>query len=339
MDNAMGASARQRRTNLRKGRLHGIFYPEKIKSALWSLFRGVLIIGISFVILYPILMKISIAFKDRVDLYNSTVVWIPQHFTLENFRLVLKVMEYHKVLLNSILLSGSTMILQTISCALAGYGFAKLKFKGSNLLFACVIFTILVPPQTIMIPTYLHYKNFDIFGMIELITGRPGIKLIDTYWPFVISSMTAMGLKTGLYIYIFRQFFRGLPKEIEEAAYVDGAGVLATFWKIMLPNAVPAIVTVMLFSFVWQWNDVYYTTMYLNNAEVMSIKLSTVATSIGSYLSIKAGISANTGQVDPFYLSMLVNTCVLVAILPLIILYIFVQKHFVESVERTGLVG
>lgn len=312
---------------------------KKMTDLVWSFFRAVIIFGVSFIIMYPILLKVSIAFKDKIDIYNSTVVWIPQHFTLENLILVFRMMEYPKVLLNSVLLSGGTMILQTFSCALAGYGFAKLKFKGSNILFFGVIFTILVPPQTIMIPTYLNYKDFDVFGIIHLLTGKPGINLIDTYWPFIISSMTGMGLKTGLYVYIFRQFFRGLPREIEEAALVDGSGVFGTFSKIMLPNAVPALVTVMLFSFVWQWNDTYYTTMFLNSADVMSIKLSTVAPSIGSYLSLKAGIAANTGQVDPFYLSMLVNTCVLVTIAPLIILYIFVQRHFVESVERTGLVG
>jgi multiple sugar transport system permease protein len=309
------------------------------KEWLWKLVRSILLIGISFVILYPILLKLSIAFKHQKDIYNSTVVWIPKHFTLDNFSLVLQVIDYPKVLLTSVLLSGSVMLLQMISCALAGYGFAKLKFRGSNLLFAFVIFTILVPPQTIMVPTYALYKNFDLFGIFELITGRPGVNLIDTYWPFIISSILAMGLKTGLFIYIFRQFFRGIPKEIEEAAYIDGAGVLATFFRVMLPNAIPAIVTVMLFAFVWQWNDTYFTSLILTDPNLMSVKVSTVAGRIISYLAIETGIATNTGNVDPFYLSMLSNTLMLLAILPLVVMYFFAQKQFVESVERTGIVG
>src|SRR5690606_31835267 len=138
------------------------------------------------------------------------------------------------------------------------------------------IFTILVPPQTIMLPTYLQFRNFDFFGIASLFGGQP-LNLIDTYAPFYISALFGMGLKTGLYVYIFRQFFRGIPKDIEEAALVDGAGVFTTFVRIILPSAVPALITVMLFSFVWQWNDSFYTTMFLNNPKVLSVMMSSVA--------------------------------------------------------------
>lgn len=318
-------------------KLISMFHIEKIKRFAMILFRAVLIIGLSFVILYPIFLKISIAFKHRVDLYDPTVVLIPRNFTLENFKFVIETMNYFRTLLNTFLLSSGTMLLTTISCALAGYGFARFKFRGNNLLFALVILTILVPPQTVMVPTYLQYRNFDVFGIIGLFNGGEGINLLGTYWPFFISSITGMGLKAGLFIFIFRQFFKSFPDEIEEAALVDGAGVIKTFYKIMLPNAVPAIITVMLFSFVWQWNDSYFTTMFLESADVLSLKLQTVGSNIAHRLSTAAG--GGVGAVDPSYVSMLVNTAVLLAILPLIILYLFVQRHFVESVERTGIVG
>ncbi|MEK3887932.1 carbohydrate ABC transporter permease [Bacillus sp. FSL K6-3431] len=308
---------------------------EKLKNWAWVIVRSVLIIGLSFVILYPILLKVSIAFKQRMDLYDPTIVYIPRNFTLENFKYVLETMDYFKVLLNSFLLSGGTMLLTTLACAVVGYGFARFKFKGSNILFALVILTILVPPQTIMVPTYLQYRNFDIFGIIGLFNDGKGIKLIGTYWPFIISSITAMGLKAGLFIFIFRQFFKGVPKEIEEAALVDGAGVFKIFIKIMLPNAVPAMITVMLFSFVWQWNDIYFTTMFLEQASVLSSQLQIAGSTIAYNLSTAGG----QGATDPSYLSMLVNTSVLLSILPLIIMYMFVQRHFVESVERAGIVG
>lgn len=314
------------------------YWVEFVKKWIWVIVRFVLIFGISFVILYPILLKLSIAFKSMDDLYDSTVIWVPKAFTLDNFKLVFKAMNYPRVLLNTLFLSSAVMLLQTITCVLAGYGFARVKFKGSGLLFGAVVFTILVPPNTIMIPLYLNFKNFDLFGVIELISGQSA-NLINSYWPFIISAVLGMGVKTGLYVYIFRQFFKGIPREIEEAAYVDGAGYFSTFSRVILPNAIPSMVTVMLFSFVWQWNDSFFTNMYLNEPKVMSSMMSSSGYAIATYLS--GGEQAATASYvqDPFFMSMMMNTSVLMAILPLIILYVFVQRHFVESVERSGLVG
>lgn len=303
------------------------------KKWLWSFARLVLIVGLSFVILYPILQKISTAIKDKADLYSPIVVWIPEHFSLDNFRQVISIMDYWSTLGNTFVLSAVTTLLTAISCALAGYGFARLKFRGSNLLFIGVMLTILVPPTTILIPLYLNLKDFTLLGLIPLLTGK-SVNLLNSYWPFILTSLTANSMKAGLYIFIFRQFYRGIPKEIEEAAYIDGASVSRTFTRIILPNATPAIVTVLLFSFVWQWNDSFFTTTYLTTSKVMSIQLGSLPYNLG----IKLG-DGSTSQVDPFYLSMVQDTGILLAILPLIIIYIFVQRYFVESIERTGLVG
>lgn len=303
------------------------------KKWTWVIVRFVLITGLAFVILYPILKKFSTAIKDRSDLYSPIVVWIPENFSLENFAHAIRIMDYWQTLLNTFYLAGMTTVLTAISCALAGYGFARLKFKGSNILFACVILTILVPPTTILIPMYLNLREFSLLGLIPLFTGGKSLNLLNTYWPFILTSLTAVSFKAGLFIFIFRQFFRGIPKEVEEAAYVDGANVTKTFTHIMLPNAIPAIMTVCLFSFVWQWNDSFYTTTYLTSSKVMSTQLSSLPHNLQSQLT--AGLS----QEDPFYLSMVQDTGILLAILPLIIIYLFVQRYFVESVERTGVVG
>ncbi|WP_441894447.1 carbohydrate ABC transporter permease [Paenibacillus sp. YAF4_2] len=305
---------------------------ESWKRWLWSFVRLVLIAGLSFVILYPIIQKISTAIKAKTDLYSPIVVWIPEHYSLENFKNAISIMDYWKTLLNTFTLSATTTILTALSCALAGYAFARLKFRGSNLLFAGVILTIMVPPTTILIPMYLNLKDFSLMGLIPLITGKP-VNLLNSYWPFILTSITANSLKAGLYIFIFRQFFRGIPREVEEAAYMDGASVGQTFLRIMLPNAIPSIITVLLFSFVWQWNDSFFTTTYLTSSNVMSTQLS----SLPYNLSIVLGNDASAK--DPFYLSMVQDTGILLAILPLIIMYLFVQRYFVESIERTGLVG
>lgn len=306
---------------------------EQWKKWIWSFVRFALIAGLSFVIIYPILQKISTAIKDKGDLYSPIVIWIPEQFTLDNFKNAIQIMDYWQALLNTFTLSAVTTLLTAVSCALAGYGFARLKFKGSNLLFAGVILTILVPPITILIPVYLNLKDFNLLGLIPLITGK-SINLLNTYWPFILTSATANSLKAGLYIFIFRQFFRGIPKEVEEAAYIDGAGVGKTFYRIMLPNAIPSIVTVLLFSFVWQWNDSFFTTTYLTSSKVMSTQLA----SLPYNLSIMLQDGANS-KPDPFYLSMVQDTGILLAILPLILIYLFVQRYFVESIERTGIVG
>ncbi|MFC4098215.1 carbohydrate ABC transporter permease [Paenibacillus xanthanilyticus] len=306
---------------------------ESWKRGLWSFVRLALIVGLSFVILYPILQKISTAIKDKTDLYSPIVVWIPANYTLDNFKQAISIMDYWHTLLNTFVLSSSTTILTAASCALAGYGFARLKFRGSGLLFGGVVLTIMVPPTTILIPIYLNLKDFTLMGIIPLLTGK-SLNLLNTYWPFILTSITANSLKAGLYIFIFRQFFRGIPKEVEEAAYMDGAGVGQTFLRIMLPNAVPAIVTVTLFSFVWQWNDSFFTTTYLTSSKVMSTQLSSLPYNLSIFLS-----DGENSKADPFYMSMVQDTGILLAILPLIILYLFVQRYFVESIERTGLVG
>ncbi|MBU5348288.1 carbohydrate ABC transporter permease [Paenibacillus lautus] len=305
---------------------------ENWKRWLWSFIRLTLIAGLSFVILYPILQKISTAIKDKADLYSPVVVWIPENFTMSNFLDAIRIMDYWETLFNTFALSATTTVLTAASCALAGYGFARLKFKGSQLLFACVVLTILVPPTTILIPIYLNLKDFTLMGLIPLITGK-SVNLLNSYWPFILTSLTANSLKAGLYIFIFRQFFRGIPKEVEEAAYIDGAGVGTTFTRIMMPNAIPAIITTTLFSFVWQWNDSFYTTTYLTSSKVMSTQLS----SLPYNLSIMLG--GDPSKEDPFYLSMVQDTGILLAILPLIVIYLFVQRYFVESIERTGIVG
>lgn len=311
---------------------------EKQKLLLWVIARAVLIIGISYVILYPILLKLAVAFKSKDDIYNPNIVWLPHHLTLGNLKLAYQIMNYPATLWNTFLLSGSTMIMQTAAAALAGYGFARLSFRGSKLLFIMVVVTILIPPQTLMVPLYLHFKEFDVLGLVHLFTGKEGLNLINTYWPSIITSITANGLKSGLYIYIFRQFFKGMPNEIEEAALIDGCGVFKTFYRVMLPNAVPSLVTVMLFAFVWQWNDTFMTSTFMNQSHVMSVEITLLGNNANKALAAIIGSDTNA-RMDPYYISMIVDTGILLAIAPLIILYLFVQRFFVESVERTGVVG
>lgn len=220
------------------------------KGFILLLFRLVIIVGISYVILGPVIGIISSSFFSDADNYNPMVYLIPQEPTLGRYELAMKYLKYGKTLINSLLYSVSLMAIQVFVCSMVGYGFARYKFPGKNILFACVVIMIVIPTNTIMLPLYMTFAKFDVLGILKLIKGS-AVNLLSTPIPMYIMTLFGCGLRSGLYIYIFNQFFRGLPKEIEEAAFVDGAGTWYTYFRIMLMNALPSVVTVAIFSMVW----------------------------------------------------------------------------------------
>ena len=309
--------------------------PVKIGRLFWNIIRSVIIIGISYYILYPIFIKFSLAFMSKEDLYDITVRLIPRNFTLDNIRLVFTQLDYFTSLSNTTLLSVMTTVLQLISCLLVGYGFARFDFWGKKVFFGIVILTLLIPPQVLITPMYMRFRFFDIFGIFNIFTKTGGFNLLNTPWPFILSAITCMGLRNGLFIFVTRQFFRNLPKELEDAALIDGAGYFRTFLHIMLPSSKPIITTVALFSFVWQWNDVFYVSWYMSKSQILAMKLDALANNILS-LSIQSGAGST---MDIAYVTLINSTGCLFVIVPLLLLYVFAQKIFVESIERTGIVG
>lgn len=307
----------------------------KAGRAVVNIVRAVIIIGICFVILQPLFTKLSVSFMDEQDLYDSSVKYIARHFTLNNYKMAVEGMNYWTVFFRSLILSGGISLLQLFSCLLAAYGFARFRFPFKKLLFGCVILTLIVPPQIIMLPMFMKYRFFDVFGIFHAATGG-SVNLLDTYWPFIIQAMFCMGIRNGLYIYMLRQYFKGMPKELEEAAFVDGSGKLRTFLQVMLPSAVPMMVTVFLFGFVWQWTDYFYTSLYLNNTKVISTALNSLAVKVYSAYASNGG---SMNFISPGFVSMMNNTGTIMTILPLVILYLICQKYFVEGIERSGIVG
>ncbi|MGN0402177.1 MAG: carbohydrate ABC transporter permease [Acetatifactor sp.] len=298
-----------------------------------SICRFVLLFGLCFLILQPIFNKISVSFMTEADLYNPVVISIPEHFTTENYLLSAQIMQYGKALRNSLIVSLTIAILQISMCTLVGYGFARFQFPLKNFWFACVILVILIPPQTVSTSLFLNFMNYDIFGLFKLITGHT-INLNGSWIPYYLMSAGCMGLKNGLYIYMIRQFFRNIPKELEEAAYVDGCGTLKTFLRIMLPDAKPILTSCFLFSFVWQWTDGFYSKMFMGNTRLVSTSLSRIVDSLAVYISKGTGI---VGTVSIAYSNCILSTGTLMIILPLIILYLFAQKGFVESLSSSGI--
>jgi len=312
-------------------------YANRARIWTWKFVRSVFLLGFCFVILYPVLTMLSRAFMDKVDIYDNTVLWIPKHFTLENIRIAGDMIEYWPAFKNSVILAISITIVQTLACLVIGYGFARFNFKLKGLLFGLVVFTIIVPPHLLMVSIYLHFRFFDVFGIVKAITNTRGINLLDTFAPFYLLAFTGQGIKNGLFIYIFRQFFRGMPKETEEAALVDGAGVFRTFGQIMLPGAITAITTVSLFSFVWQWNDTTYASLFLKNTKVLPLTYEFLG--MFSPEMQQESMLTTFDTSNPYFVGMLKSTGVLIMMIPVIVLYIFCQRFFIESIERTGVVG
>ena len=277
----------------------------------WSLVRAVIIIGICFIILYPFFVKIVNGFKSFDDLIDPTVEYLPRVYSLEYWISAFEQMEYPKAFLNTLLVSLGVAILQTAVAAVTGYGFARFKFKGRNLLFLFVILMLIVPPQTILVPLFIKFKQF--FGFINL---------IDTPLPVFIMAATGTGFKNGLYIFLARQFFINMPKELNEAAAIDGCGVFGTFFKVMLPSASTILTTVFLLSFSWQWTDTLYNGLFFQDTAILSNAINVVG--MGESMAVSGNLQ---------------NIAAILAVIPLAVLYIFAQKSFVESIDNAGIVG
>lgn len=298
---------------------------------LYRLFRLGIIVGIGYVILYPLLVKVSVALMSPSDMYDMTVKWVPRQPTLDNFKEVLSLIDYWKYFFTTLGVSLGATLAQVASCTLAAYGFARFRFRGRRALFFLVILTLCVPQQTYMVTTYMQYRYFDGFGLLSFFGVTPQ-SLIGTPWPLMLMSFGCQAAKNGLFIYVLQQFLARLPGELEEAAWVDGAGVGRIFLQIMLPNAGPALVTVSVLSFVWCWNDLYTASTYMPSMPMFSTLLNNLAFQISR-------AEGGGSVIDTVQLSMLTNAGALLIIVPLIVLFLVAQRFFVQGIERTGLTG
>jgi len=281
-----------------------------------------LLICIGFVYLYPILYMFSYSFMNRDDLLDSSVKWIPSTFYLQNYIDAAKSMSFWSSLLKGILIAGLPTLCNVLICMLVGYGFARFEFKGKKILMALLIFSYILPSQVTMIPTYVLYNDTGILG---------------TIWAFVLPAVFGNGLNAPIFILIFYQFFKQVPKVLIEAAQIDGAGYLKSFIKIAVPSAAPAILTVFLFSFVWYWNESYLTELYVQGLSTKSMWVNLVVQLKNFDASFNT--LATTGDTATSLNESVRMAATALSILPLLIMYFFLQKYFVESIDRTGITG
>ncbi|MBR2335605.1 MAG: carbohydrate ABC transporter permease [Clostridia bacterium] len=320
------------------------------QSVVVKIFRFIFLLGIAYVVLYPFFTKIAGSFMSPEDFVDVTVRLIPKNFTLDTYKAIWTDLKYLEALSNTLLISLVCALLQTFTCCVIAYGLAKYKFKGNGLIFLLVMLTMIVPHRTLQASISLNFTYFDIMGIFSFLSGGAsvgiegidsilssihilkypgGINLINTYWPLIIFSITGLAFKNGLYIFMLRQFFRGIPDSLEESAYIDGSGDFRTFIQIILPMSVPMMITVFLFAFCWQWTDSFYTGMFFTNPNKAPLVLSQI---VGIPRSLDTDYAGQN-----MYEAAIKNTCGIMIILPLVILYTFLQRYLVEGIERSGL--
>jgi multiple sugar transport system permease protein len=305
------------------------FYQDKWKSLLlgnrtsygllFNIVLYLLLIAIGFVYLYPLLFMFVTSLKSPADLLNPMVQWIPSEVYTGNYIKAFRVLDYPRTLFSSILISVVPSFFQAVVCSLVGYGLARYRFWGKNLLFALILATFIIPPQNTVIPQMLTYRDLGLLG-------NP--------LALVLPAMLGQGYKSAIFILIFYQTFLTLPKALEEAARLDGASDWKIFLRIAVPTAVPAYIISMIFSIVWYWNETYLTVIFLEGG-VQSLPMQ-LAKFVQAYENLYP-----PGTVNIFDR---LNEAVKLSgtflnILPLLLMYFVLQKWFVESVERSGIAG
>lgn len=275
----------------------------------------VLIIAISFVYIYPMLYMLSNSLKSPEDIINPMVNWVPSSFYILNFVKAIKVLNYFKTLGYSLLVTLIPAFIQTAVTSVIGYGFARFNFRFKKFWLIIVLISFIVPSQVYIIPRYVLFYEFSI---------------IENPLAIILPALFGQGEKSSIFILIFYQFFKMIPKPLTEAAEIDGAGPYYIFFKIAIPLSWGAYITAFLFSLVWYWNETYISSLFLG-AEYPNLQLR-LASFVSEYQQMYSEdlIKINEG---------VRLSATLLIILPMLIVYFIMQRWFVEGVERTGITG
>jgi multiple sugar transport system permease protein len=279
----------------------------------------------AFALMYlePVLYMISTAFKSARDLTDATAKWIPRDPTLTSMDFAFGAMKVWPTFLPdrslwenlmrsnlfvSIVTTFVPALVQVFTCAIAGYAFARLNFPCKRLLFVLLLLSYIIPPQTIFMPLTWVFRALGV---------------INNPMSFILPAIFGTGLKGSLFIIIYMQFFKKLPAQLEEAAYIDGASAYKVFFKVMLPLAKPAKITVFLFSMVWHWNETYLTGLFYTRIGTLATALEAIELPENDYSMTLMAVKM---------------AAALIFVLPMLIIYLFTQRNFTESIERTGIV-
>lgn len=294
--------------------------------------RILLLSAIGYLVIYPLIYIITSSVKTAEAIKNPLIVWLTSSVTLENFKYAFEALDFSHTVWNTLLFELVSAIIEVAACAVAAYGLSRFEFKGKKILMVILLLMIVIPEQMIVLPSTVSYSNFSFFGITTLINKLFGteirLNILNTVLPFWLPSIFGVGLKSGILIYIYIQFFKGLPRELEEAAWIDGAGPYRTFISIAIPSSSVVILTVFVFSVIWHWNDYSYAVMYLTGKFTMAVSLS----------NIENGLTLLGIWGSPQSSAIIMAAC-LIFIAPVLIMYIFLQNKFIKSIDRVGITG
>lgn len=277
-----------------------------------------LLICIGYVFLKPIFEMVSKSIMTAADLIDPSITWIAKHATFDNFKSAITTLNVPTSLLNSIWFSGLLAIAQTAVSAMAAFALSRYTFKGRNIWYIMLILAFILPVPLLTVPRMM------IFDQLYAWTG---IKLIGSIWPQFLMSLLGQGTYSTMLILIFYNFFNMIPKSLDEAAMIDGAGSLKVFYHIAIRLSLATILVVFLFSFVFNWNETYTTSTMLRNAvDLVPAKLAVFDSSAAG------GVTSNVNEAQKM-------AATLISIAPLLLLYALVQKQFIQGIENTGITG
>ena len=262
--------------------------------------HSLMLIG-SAAMLFPYLWMIGISLGSQQQLFRNPPEWFPNPILLSNYPEALTQLKFTTALGNTVFITALSLLGQLLSVTMVAYAFARLRWPGRKLLFVVLLATMMIPPQVTQIPLYIIWRNLG---------------AIDTYWPLILPNYFG----EAYLIFLARQFFMTIPSEIEDAARVDGCGYGDIYWRVMLPLAVPLILTISLFAILWNWNDFYGPLIYLTSPEKFTLQI---------------GLRTFSSQYRLNYpLFMAAATTI---VLPIVVIFLFGQRYFVRSIVLTGL--
>lgn len=316
-----------------------MYSPAKIKkksiSIIVSILRYLMLTVIGYIVLYPLLYMISSSLKEMKALLDVRYIWIPRYISVETFKTAFGYLDFIPSLIKTLTLQVCSALIEIFVCAFIAYGFARFNFKFKKAAVLFLMLSLMVPLPMYSLSLSVNFRQLDFLGIFGLFNKLTGIdlrlNLFDTNWVYWLPSVFGVGIRAGMMIYIYIQFFKGLPSELEDAAYVDGAGPIRTFLQIALPSSSVVIVTVSVLSIVWHWNESYLASLcFTNETRPLSVMLSLIEIPLH-----QDGLWLGT---QPIANTIVFASCLLFIVIPLI-LYLILQRKFVKSIDRVGITG
>jgi len=323
------------------------FHPRVFSEFVVNVLLGLLIVCVCFAILYPLLTLLPMAFTDLRKLGDPRSIWIPSVFSVNSFEFAFRYVmrgtgNYGPVMIlaSSILYAMSIALIQLFMSAMAGYALARTKLPGKSIIFFLVIFVFLIPRQSFLITQYLNFKNFDPLGLVTLFNGQP-IDMINRPVTLYLLAIFGFSVNQSLFIFIMRQFFIAMPKELEEAAIIDGIGFYKTYFRIILPNAAPALLTVGVLAFVWAYGDTYYTNYFHPSGPYLGkiIDMTFSDDTNRNFINSAARNWFKASQSNELAFDALKQASILIFLTPLLVIYFLVQRKIVENLDSIGIKG